>query len=776
MPSSLSEQSAAAASEKKDTDAAAAAAAAADIDGSGGDAAGSDSDEDDDFARLELEIADTAAELGEDKNILLADFADEYDKLARALKSAHENEMRVENKCSKLVMDCASIKEQARSERAEQEELHASKLRLTADIEKAWKGVKTAHEKSADRRKQAATLRTRKDELEAKLEQGSGWTEEQKRAFQAHERGQRELAQELEKDQNSLKAMRQEVAILIGTVKAEEEARGVLEEANLVLASQIASKDKETAGEQARYEALTRQMDVRRNQVEEMSNRLRSTHQKVKEGSSGIEELERKLRAAKDQMEGYLERYDELFQESKSTTFALDGQAGKNDAVRTELNKIDAVAKEKVFDRGGVEREHAGVKKMITACKKRLESIEKQHERADKQRHALTEKITQVRIEREDAKRAVDIDQKAIDALHRERVVLTSDATSVADRVAKLALMCKVNTNSRKNYEVEIASFITQARTQRELIERLEVEVRKYDAESKKAHSAYFAALEQVKFSEVKCTEIQRKILDSDSRLKQQQNLYEQVRSERNLYSKQLLEAKDEIAGMKLRFRAMNHDINQMKDEITSKDHALVKEHFDHHKVEKQKTKTRNELTRVRKQIESSQQIISSQMTEIQKLGAIIQEAEEERQRQKKELSAVVGERDILTAQLVRRGEELEAVYEKIKINRTRCDQGATAYDKMSMTEADLHRTIQDLLQALGKLKTQGGELPGMKAEMYRLEREVFQERAKTKALQDEGTKPLNVHRWRKLRDGDPERYAQINKIQELQKTVRCGG
>ena len=135
-----------------------------------------------------------------------------------------------------------------------------------------------------------------------------------------------------------------------------------------------------------------------------------------------------------------------------------------------------------------------------------------------------------------------------------------------------------------------------------------------------------------------------------------------------------------------------------------------------------------------------------------------------------------MGERDILTAQLVRRGEELEAVYEKIKINRTRCDQGATAYDKMSMTEADLHRTIQDLLQALGKLKTQGGELPGMKAEMYRLEREVFQERAKTKALQDEGTKPLNVHRWRKLRDGDPERYAQINKIQELQKTVRCGG
>eukprot|EP00946_MAST-07B_sp_MAST-7B-sp1_P001476 g1476.t1 len=291
MPSSLSEQSAAAAEKAAADSKSEGAGADSDAESENGD------DDDDDFARLELEIADTASELAE--NPLLADFADEYDKLSRAFKSAHENEMRVENKCNKLVMDCASIKEQARMEQSEQDELHATKLRLTADIEKAWKGVKTAHEKSADRRRQVATLRKRKEELEAKLEQGSGWTEEQKRQFQAHERGQRELVQELEKEGKSLKAIRQEVAMLIATVKAEEEARGTLEEANLRLASDIAAKKKETADEQAVYEGLTRKMDARRNEVEELSNRLRSTNQKVKEGSSGIEELERKLHAAR---------------------------------------------------------------------------------------------------------------------------------------------------------------------------------------------------------------------------------------------------------------------------------------------------------------------------------------------------------------------------------------------------------------------------------------------------------------------------------------------
>jgi len=49
----------------------------------------------------------------------------------------------------------------------------------------------------------------------------------------------------------------------------------------------------------------------------------------------------------------------------------------------------------------------------------------------------------------------------------------------------------------------------------------------------------------------------------------------------------------------------MNHQIEQLKEEITSKDHALVKEHFDHHKVEKEKETLQQELSRYKKKIES---------------------------------------------------------------------------------------------------------------------------------------------------------------------------
>lgn len=50
-------------------------------------------------------------------------------------------------------------------------------------------------------------------------------------------------------------------------------------------------------------------------------------------------------------------------------------------------------------------------------------------------------------------------------------------------------------------------------------------------------------------------------IVEGETRLKQQQNLYEAVRADRNLYSKNLIQAQDEIQEMKRKFQIMvsNH-------------------------------------------------------------------------------------------------------------------------------------------------------------------------------------------------------------------------
>ena len=62
-------------------------------------------------------------------------------------------------------------------------------------------------------------------------------------------------------------------------------------------------------------------------------------------------------------------------------------------------------------------------------------------------------------------------------------------------------------------------------------------------------------ALVAVKVRVVSVLQLQKMIAEGEARLKQQQNLYEAVRSDRNLYAKNLIESQDEIAEMKRKRR-----------------------------------------------------------------------------------------------------------------------------------------------------------------------------------------------------------------------------
>ncbi len=68
--------------------------------------------------------------------------------------------------------------------------------------------------------------------------------------------------------------------------------------------------------------------------------------------------------------------------------------------------------------------------------------------------------------------------------------------------------------------------------------------------------------------------------------------------------------------------------------------------------VEKEKEALRMELNKAKQQIKEADTAIGSQKAEIEKLNHIINEADQERIRQKKEYDVVVNERDILGTQV----------------------------------------------------------------------------------------------------------------------------
>lgn len=136
-------------------------------------------------------------------------------------------------------------------------------------------------------------------------------------------------------------------------------------------------------------------------------------------------------------------------------------------------------------------------------------------------------------------------------------------------------------------------------------------------------------------------------------------------------------------------------------------------------------------------------------------------------------------------SQLVARGDELEEIYKKIKIQRTYLMQGEKYFNEVCVKEKKLNITIHDLFGTYNGIQDDSSDLPLLKRQIYLLETDIFHEKSKIQALQNESEKSLNVHRWRKLQDSEPEKHAQILRIHELQKILihktetvrkRCGG
>lgn len=297
-------------------------------------------------------------------------------------------------------------------------------------------------------------------------------------------------------------------------------------------------------------------------------------------------------------------------------------------------------------------------------------------------------------------------------------------------------------------------------------------EKERHEHDTEITNQEYYTALEELKLQELQMRELQKKIAEDQAKLKHKQNLYEAVRADRNLYSKQLVESQEEISSLKKKFRLTNHQIDQVKEEISSKDHQIVKEHFHHHSVDKERELLKNELTKIRKQVLSSEQIIENQHVEVLKLTRIIEEADLERQRQSNELIAIISERNLLTAQVVKRNFELGEMYDKIKVQRSNLRIGEQHFFKILGNQKTLQAELVSVIRKHNAtIETLGG-LEEVKRKVLKLEKELLQEQSKRQALTDELARPMNVHRWRVLESSDPQRFERIRQIQSLQKEL----
>ena len=103
------------------------------------------------------------------------------------------------------------------------------------------------------------------------------------------------------------------------------------------------------------------------------------------------------------------------------------------------------------------------------------------------------------------------------------------------------------------------------------------------------------------------------------------------MRSDRNLYSKNLLEATEEIAELNMKFKRMTQQISQLKEEIQAKDNTIGTETQQKQKYVKENTGLDGDIEKISKQIISCDNMIKTQESDISRLKFVITEAEQEK-------------------------------------------------------------------------------------------------------------------------------------------------
>lgn len=188
--------------------------------------------------------------------------------------------------------------------------------------------------------------------------------------------------------------------------------------------------------------------------------------------------------------------------------------------------------------------------------------------------------------------------------------------------------------------------------------------------------------------------------------------------------------------------------------------------------VEKEKEHLKSELQQMKKDAAETKAYIDAQQGEERKLLKIIQEADSERLRQKKQLEQVIQERDILGTQLVRRNDELALLYEKIKIQQSTLNKGEMQYKSRVEDIRILKLEIKRLRRERKILNAKVANIDDLSKEIFHVQKELLKERTRCRALEEELENPMNVHRWRKLEGSDPSTYELILKIQAIQKRL----
>ena len=642
-------------------------------------------------------------------------------------------------------------------------ELNRKNIKLESDLKKAWNLLEVSHQKDMEQIAHIFDLTTKIDTILANGNdlQLLAVTQENK-----------ELKLERNDFNDQNKQLLKDKSELIVKLELSEENYQILTSKSLQLDSSC------------------NEAQIQITNLEEALNQKSDDYFSIK---GQIEYKEIELNSRNELIHYLKEEVKKLEKSLADERTTKDGLFKEIETCNNTIKKLESLVKGLKKDRQDSEAKSKLIEFEMKSNEKEIEGLMVDKLVSDRAKDNLTRKLQHLESRKMENKLLIESKDAQVANLNREITHLKEEVHYLNDanklntmnaekyKANNMELHDKLSEtqHSCQKYELDIANqrknvktFQEEAVKMRSLIQSFEKQQEDYESELASKSKQFIDINEELHNLKSELWEQTQKTTEFKRKLTNQQNLYEQARSDRNRYAKDVMDSGSELKDSKLMIESLTHQITQLEQQLQTKNDTSSKDHFSLLKVSKEKENLISDYDLLNKQFQSSKSRIEELKLENEKFNDSLRDATDENTKANTNLNDVLRKVEIQSQSIEKKIELNKSLILKIERLDSLCSKSETLVIEKEDSIKLMKDEINNLKKKIRLMELHGMNTTKLQQDIIELKKEVLNEQLRNKALEENLERPQNIHRWRSIQAVDPDKYLLMEKVADLQKRV----
>ncbi|KAJ1505841.1 hypothetical protein HMI55_001426 [Coelomomyces lativittatus] len=706
-----------------------------------------------------------------EEDVQLMKFKLEYEKLYRSFVRS-------------VTVGCRLFDQYSQLHHSYYENIHSSKLlsdstvhdeqmirNLKSQIKRGNEYLESSHLKEEKSKDELRLLKAEVQDLKTNLQQGVTLSVVQEKNIHELMKTKEDALKELEYETERINLLRSKMSDLSTQIQQQEIERRHVEQENTKLRSEIETRKLYIDAELRNKENL--EIDLRDHR-QTVSMRIAEVKQKqdaLTRCNEDILLLQNQSKSQRQISEKLMREHDDLISKETNIKQTYDEQMAITALAHETLQTLIHDLQKKEAEKAKWLDQFNKAKKIKDGILKKTRQLENKRMSMETTLKNLHEDEADMHVKMDEVHVVIEEQKHTLEEMVREKAMLTQNLTKMTSETELKKLVSSILSQTQVNLEQECSQCEKSIHKLNQKFLGLQKDKEKYEEKIRSIHHQAMEMVSSLKKHEAEIYQYKKKVVESECKLKHQQNLYDTVEADRNLHAKNLIERQAEITKLKRHLKIMNFQINGLKEEIQSKEEQLQREVAEREKLEKETSTLEEEIKNLKHQNDLAQMYMREQMVEESRLGQFVKEAETEKHRQEHILNLVLSERDQLSSQLIKQENELVKVYDGIKALQFGLLKSEKHYFQKLKQKSVMKREICKGMHTLKRIELEIRDYSLLHQAIHQLKAAMVHEQGHIKFLMDGIECPINIHRWRRLEGSDSGLIARIHYVHDLQKT-----